>query len=56
MTPESPGLKMLQHSILVESGNPAKYLLPSKEILEARNEKIKSKKLSLGKSRGRIHF
>lgn len=56
MTPESPGLKMLQCSALAKSGNPAIYHLPSKEIPEARNEKIKSKKLSLGKILGRIHF
>lgn len=57
MTPESPGLKMLEKcSIVTKSGNPAKYHLPSEEIQEARNEKIKSKKLSLGKSRGRIIF
>lgn len=56
MTPESPGLKILERSILTKYGNPAKYHLPSEEIPEARNETIKSKKLSLGKSRDRIHF
>lgn len=56
MTPESPGLRMLQCSALVKSGNPAIYRLPSKEIPDARNDKIKSKKLSLGKSRYKLHF
>lgn len=48
-TPESPGLKMRDRSTLVKSGNPSKYRLHTKEIGEARNERVKSKKLSLGK-------
>lgn len=48
-TPESPGLKMRDRSTLVKAGNPSKYCLHTKEIIEARNERVKSKKLSLGK-------
>lgn len=48
-TLESPGLQMRYRSTLTKSGNPSKYHLPTKEIREARNERVKSKKLSLGK-------
>lgn len=48
-TPESPGLQMQYRSTLAKSGNPSVYRLPTNEVRDARNEKVKSKKLSLGK-------
>ncbi|XP_062594333.1 uncharacterized protein LOC134255803 [Saccostrea cucullata] len=50
-TPESPALKMQRCSILVTSGNPEIYRLPTKNVTSARNDKIKSKKLSIGSGR-----
>lgn len=48
-TPESPGLQMQYRSTLAKSGNPSVYRLPTNEVRDARNQKVKSKKLSLGK-------
>ncbi|XP_048731385.1 uncharacterized protein LOC125648384 isoform X1 [Ostrea edulis] len=47
-TPESPALKMRYRSKLFKSGNPDVFRLPTKEVLKARNSKVKSKKLSIG--------
>jgi hypothetical protein len=48
-TPESPALKIRCCSALFRSGNPDVFRLPTKEDLKARNNEVKSKKLSIGK-------
>ncbi|XP_048731383.1 uncharacterized protein LOC125648383 [Ostrea edulis] len=54
-TPESPALKMRDRSTLFKCGNPNVFRLSLKEILKARNSKVKSKKLSIGSDRLFLH-
>ena len=46
-TTESPALGIRQLSTRIQSGNPERYLLPTKEVDEEKN--IKTRKLSIGK-------